>query len=259
MAHAQDHFSGIAAEYNAGRVTYPKELHEYLSSVCMERLLVWDCATGSGQAAIDLSSRFNRVIATDISDSLLSLAPEVENVAFRCAPAESSGIEPNCVDLVVVAQAIHWFDYADFWKEVSRVLKPNGILAFWGYVWPVVDERIDILLDTFRENIASCWPHRSQDLQGFYEGVDAPFERIKAPDLQIEENWTASDYLAHLGSWSATRYFQDTFGESPLDAIARDVECIWGRGLRTVRWQLVLKAYQKAEQAVPPKSDRAGG
>ena len=107
MAHAQDHFSAIAAEYRAGRIFYPKELYEYLSEVCQERLLAWDCATGSGQAAIDLSGHFDRVIATDISDSLLSLAPDVENVVFRCAPAEDSGIEPGSVDLVVVAQAIH--------------------------------------------------------------------------------------------------------------------------------------------------------
>jgi len=252
MKHAQDHFSAIAAEYSVGRITYPKELYEYLSNACKERLLVWDCATGSGQAAIDLSTHFNRVIATDISDSLLSLAPDADNVMFRCAPAENSGIEPVSVDLVVAAQAIHWFEHADFWEEVSRVLKPNGMLAFWGYVWPVVDDRIDTLLDEFRKIIAIFWPQQSRYLQESYRDIEAPFERIKSPDLQIEENWTASDYLAHLASWSATRYYRDTFGENPLEKIQRDVERIWGRGLRVVKWQLVLKVYRNAEQAIAP-------
>lgn len=252
MRHAQDHFSAIAAEYSSGRITYPKELYKYLDHVCKERLLAWDCATGSGQAATDLSTHFNRVIATDISDSLLSLAPDFDNVVFRCAPAENSGIESASADLVVVAQAIHWFEHADFWKEVSRVLKPSGILAFWGYVWPTVDESIDVLLGEFRQKIAGCWPPRSKYLQESYRDIEAPFERIKSPNLQIEENWTSSDYLAHLASWSGTRYYRDTFGEDPLEVIRRDVECIWGQGLRVVKWRLVLKAYRNAEQDIVP-------
>lgn len=247
MKHAQDHFSAIAAEYGVGRVTYPEELYEYLSSSCRERALAWDCATGSGQAAIDLSAHFDRVIATDISESLLSLAPNVDNIVYRKSPAEHSGIEPGSVDLVVVAQAIHWFEHGGFWKEVSRVLRPEGVLAFWGYVWPVVDDRIDALLDEFRKTIAGCWPQRNQYLQNLYCDIEAPFERIESPDILIEEDWTASDYLAHLASWSGTRYYRDTYGENPLELIRRDLERSWGRGSRAVKWRLVLKVYRNAE------------
>ena len=255
MKHAQDHFSAIAAEYRAGRITYPKELYEYLSSACREKLLVWDCATGSGQAATDLSSHFDRVIATDISDSLLSLTSNIDNVMFRCAPAEDSGIEPDSVDLVTVAQAIHWFEHADFWKEVSRVLKPGGVLAFWGYVWPTVDDRIDALLGEFRRTIAHCWPKRSRYLQECYRDIEAPFGRIESPDFYLEENWTVSDYLAHLASWSGTRYFRDKSGEDPLEAIKKDMECIWGQGRRLVRWALVLKVYRNTEQGATYTTD----
>ena len=244
MKHAQDHFSAIATEYSSGRITYPEGLYEYLSNTCEESLLVWDCATGSGQAATDLSTYFDRVIATDISDSLLSLAPNIDKVVFRQAPAEDSGIESVSVDLVVVAQAIHWFEHADFWKEVSRVLKPGGVLAFWGYVWPTVDDHIDALLDDFRTKIAAYWPQRSQYLQESYRGIEAPFERIKPPDFHLEENWTASDYLTHLASWSGTRYYREASGVDPLEMIQRDLERIWGRGTRLVRWALVLKVYR---------------
>ena len=132
MKHAQDHFSAIAAEYSAGRITYPEELYEYLSSACREKQLVWDCATGSGQAAVGLSSHFDRVIATDISDSLLALASNIDNVMFRRAPAEDSGIESASVDLVVVAQAIHWFEHADFLGRSEPCLKTRwsaGVLG----------------------------------------------------------------------------------------------------------------------------------
>ena len=248
MKHAQDHFSAIAAEYSAGRITYPEELYEYLSSACREKQLVWDCATGSGQAAVDLSSHFDRVIATDISDSLLALASNIDNVMFRCAPAEDSGIEPESVDLVAVAQAIHWFEHADFWKEVSRVLKPGGVLAFWGYVWPTVDDRIDVLPGEFKRTIAHCWPKRSHYLQECYKDIEPPFGRIESPDFHLEENWTVSDYLAHLASWSGIRYFRDKSGEDPLEAIKKDIELMWGQGTRIVRWALVLKVYRNTEQ-----------
>ena len=151
---------------------------------------------------------------------------------FRKAPAEQSGIDRLSVDLVVVAQAIHWFERADFWKEVNRVLKPNGVLAFWGYVWPVVDDRIDALMNEFRKSIESYWPQRSRYLQDFYNDIEAPFERIESPDLEIEENWTSSDYLAHLESWSGTRYYRDTVGENPLETIQRELERIWGARLK---------------------------
>jgi methylase of polypeptide subunit release factors len=78
MKQSQDHFSAIAAEYRVGRITYPKSLYEYLSNSCKERRLAWDCATGSGQAATDLSIHFDRVIATDISESLLALTQNGE-------------------------------------------------------------------------------------------------------------------------------------------------------------------------------------
>lgn len=255
MKHAQDHFSAIAADYSAGRMTYPEELYEYLSSVCEERQLVWDCGTGSGQAATDLSSRFDRVIATDISNSLLSLASNVDNVLFRCAPAEDSGIEPVSVDLVAVAQAIHWFEHIDFWKEVYRVLKPGGVLAFWGYVWPTVDERIDVLLREYRQKIEHCWPQRSRYLHDYYKDIEAPFERIDAPSFHLEQNWTVSDYLAHLASWSGTRYFRDEFGEGPVKTIRRDLERSWGQGTRLVRWALVFKAYRNTEQGAAEQPD----
>ena len=35
------------------------------------------------------------------------------------------------VDLVLVAQAAHWFDLPAFYAEVARVLRPGGVLAVW--------------------------------------------------------------------------------------------------------------------------------
>ncbi|WOO41126.1 class I SAM-dependent methyltransferase [Rubellicoccus peritrichatus] len=247
MNHPQDHFSSIATAYKDGRITYPEELYGYLAGLCEERECVWDCATGSGQAANDLSKYFAKVIATDISDSLLSHAKNKENIEFRAAPAEDSGITACSVDLITVAQAIHWFEFDAYWGEVERVLKPNGILAYWGYVWPVVDDRIDSLLEQFRENIASYWPEKSQHLQSGYVDVVAPLKRIENPDFSITESWSSAQYLKHLSSWSGTRYHREASMTDPVSDIEEELSLLWGSEIRPVQWPLILKVYQKAE------------
>ena len=45
----------------------------------------------------------------------------------------------NSVDLITSAQAMHWFDLDKFYAEATRVLKPNGVLATYGYAIPVLD------------------------------------------------------------------------------------------------------------------------
>jgi ubiquinone/menaquinone biosynthesis C-methylase UbiE len=258
MKHSQDHFSKVSKEYKDGRITYPKELYSYLIGLCDERDCSWDCATGSGQAANDLSEHFSRVIATDISDALLSKAKERENIEFRNATAEESGVPSGSVDLVTIAQAIHWFDQEAFWGEVKRVLKPNGILAYWGYVWPEVNDEIDSLLAKFKDYIASYWPERSSYLHKEYSEIIAPLKRINNPDFRITEFWSASQYLMHLSSWSGTRYHREASSSNPVSEIKNELNALWGDELRKVEWPLILQVYQKAElvggaDIVPPQ------
>lgn len=248
MNHPQDHFSNIAAAYKDGRITYPRELYEYLVTLCGGRGCAWDCATGSGQAASDLSAYFDRVVATDISDSLLSYATDKENIEFVNAPAEDSGLASESVDLVTVAQAIHWFDFDLFWSEVSRVLKPKGILAYWGYVWPQVNVPIDALLGEFRATIEGYWPEKSHHLHSRYDNVDAPLKRIKNPDFYISENWSLNQYLKHLSSWSGTRYHREATMTDAVSDREEDFGFLWGDEIHRVQWPLVLKVYRKADQ-----------
>jgi ubiquinone/menaquinone biosynthesis C-methylase UbiE len=127
----KDHFSGHAANYAKFRPNYPRELFEYLASIAPGRGRAWDCATGNGQAAVGLSAFFECVIATDASEKQILGASRSERIEFRVAAAEKSGLESKSIDLVTVAQALHWFDLNAFYAEVIRVLKPRGILAAW--------------------------------------------------------------------------------------------------------------------------------
>ena len=125
----KDHFSKQAADYATFRPRYPQKLFEYLGSIAPSRRLAWDCGTGNGQAAVGLASTFHRVIATDASEKQIANAQQHERIDYRVASAEDSGIQSEMIDLIMVAQALHWFDLDRFYDEARRVLKRDGVLA----------------------------------------------------------------------------------------------------------------------------------
>jgi ubiquinone/menaquinone biosynthesis C-methylase UbiE len=111
----KDHFSKQAADYAKFRPTYPQELFDYLGKIAPTRQLAWDCGTGNGQAAAGLATVFDHVIATDASAKQIGNAQSHERVEYRIAPAENSDIKSGTVDLIMVAQAVHWFDLDRFY------------------------------------------------------------------------------------------------------------------------------------------------
>lgn len=106
----KDHFSGHAASYAAYRPTYPQALFAFLADACDSRQHAWDCATGNGQTAVLLTPYFERVTATDASAPQIAAAKRHPKIEYRVATAEASGLAAGSVDLITVAQALHWFD-----------------------------------------------------------------------------------------------------------------------------------------------------
>lgn len=146
MTHFKDHFSGHSAAYRAARPAYPRGLFESVAALAGRRLHALDVATGNGQAASGLAEFFERVTATDPSPEQLAEAPPHPRITYTVAPAERLPVDDESVDLITVAQALHWFDHAAFFAEVERVLVPAGALAIWSYrlfeVSPEVDEAV---------------------------------------------------------------------------------------------------------------------
>jgi len=113
----KDHFSKQAADYAKFRPRYPHEMFEYLGSLAPRRQLAWDCGTGNGQAAVGLATVFERVIATDASEKQIANAQSHERVEYRVTRAEKSDLESASIDLIMVAQALHWFDLHHFMRK----------------------------------------------------------------------------------------------------------------------------------------------
>src|SRR5215207_7689770 len=186
----KDHFSGHAAAYAASRPGYPDDLLDWVSALPAGRRLAWDCATGSGQAAVGLGRRFERVVATDASEQQIENAVEHPGVEYRVAPAERSGLPGGSVDLVAVAQALHWFHFTLFYAEVRRVLAPGGAIAAWTYNLARVEPAVDRLIDRLARGVVGpYWPPERCWVDEDYETIPFPFDEIAAPPFELVESW----------------------------------------------------------------------
>ncbi|RCI10397.1 hypothetical protein L249_4395 [Ophiocordyceps polyrhachis-furcata BCC 54312] len=128
-----------AAGYAAARPSYPASLYRtVLAYHDGPRDLAIDLGCGHGVVAREISRHFKRVIGIDMSVGMVEQATETTteqaNVTFRRGGAESlSFLDDGSVDMAVAGQSAHWFDYDRAWPELSRVVRPGGSLAFWGY------------------------------------------------------------------------------------------------------------------------------
>ena len=240
-----DHFSAVALEYAEYRPLYPGSLFEWLTGLAARREVAWDCATGSGQAAVALASRFERVIATDASAGQIGVATRHPRVEYRVAPAEASGLEPASVDLVTVAQALHWFDRPAFYAEARRVLRRDGVLAAWTYGHPSIDEpRADAALQRFYSaTVGPYWPNERALVDAGYRTIDFPFPEVATPSFEMETRWTLGLLLGYVATWSAVTRFRAARGEDPVEELGEALGRSWGdpETPRRIVWPLALK------------------
>jgi len=244
----KDHFSGHSAQYSVFRPRYPGGLFSWLASLCEAHCLAWDCATGSGQAAIGLVEYFDEVIATDASANQISEAIASDGVSYKVASAENSGIARGSIDLITVAQALHWFDIPAFQLEADRVLKDGGVLAVWTYglirFGAGLDEAIDHLYSAI---VGEYWPFERKMVENGYAGVQMPFSEIQATEMEMTESWGMTDLIGYLNTWSAVKAYEKDLGHNPLKKVDADLLRLWGDTdmKRTAKWPLLVKAWRK--------------
>ena len=222
-------FNQGADQYAIARPQYPAQLFEHLFELSPDLETAWDCATGSGQAAVALAKRFGRVEATDVSAAQIEHAFAHERVRYGVQQAEQTDFADASFSLVAVAQALHWFDLDRFWPEVHRVLKPGGAFAAWGYGWPRVNAEIDRVVQVgLLDAIAPFWAPNNQLLWNGYRDITFPFEEISLPPMAISQSWSCQQFLDYLKTWSATRRYIEKNGADLLSDFENKLHTIWG-------------------------------
>ncbi len=268
----KDHSSSASDRYAAYRPDYPAALFGWLAGLCAGRDAAWDCATGSGQAALGLAPHFRRVVATDASAEQIRHAESHPGIDFRVAPAEASGLADRSVDLVTVAQAAHWFDLPRFYAEAARVLKPGGVVALWGYGRMALPGEMDAPFRRFyAETVGPWWPPERALIDDAYRSLEFPFAELAAPAFHIEIEWTLPRLLDYLSTWSAVKRYQNANGNNPLPALRAELAPLWGDAERAMQlqWPLFLrvgrrqlthapKIHRTARPVPRPRPARAG-
>lgn len=247
-----DHFSSRAREYSQYRPTYPPELFLWLAQLPPSQRQAWDVGTGSGQAAVALAAHFQAVIATDPAVAQLEAASRHARVRYLHAAEQCEAIEHQSLDLVSVAQALHWFDRERFFLECERVLRPGGVLAVWCYELQQIAPQIDREIDWFyRERLGRYWPPERRFVERGYRDFEFPFDPCPAGSFAMQARLTLPRLLGYIGTWSALVRAQAAEGVDPLPELAARLEPIWGpvESQREVRWPLTVIARRKPQRA----------
>jgi SAM-dependent methyltransferase len=241
-----DHFGAAARAYASYRPGYPTALFDWLCANTNGRERVWDCGTGSGQAAAALAERFAEVVATDPSVAQLTSARRTPRLSYLAMTAEQAALRTGSADLVTVAQALHWFDRPRFFAEVDRVLRPGGTLAVWSYglltIDPLVDRHVGHL---YRDVLGPYWPSERSFVDGGYAGIVLPYAELPRPEIAMEAEWHLEELGGYLSSWSAVGRYRAETGADPVPGFLDAVSEAWGTGARLVRWPLVVRAGRK--------------
>jgi ubiquinone/menaquinone biosynthesis C-methylase UbiE len=246
----KDNFSKQSEIYFKYRPTYPAALFQYLSSLTQDHSLAWDCGTGNGQSAISLTLYYKAVYATDPSEQQIKNALPNPKITYKVEKAEQPGLDGDMVDLITIAQAIHWFDFEKFYSEAKRVLKKEGIIAAWAYGLPSIASEIDGVLQHFHDEIiGEFWQYENRLIDKEYSTIPFPFKQVSPPQFKICKSLSLDDLLGLVSSWSAVQRFIDKNGYDPVEELENDLLKLWGNKAQNkeVNWKLILKIGQNTK------------
>lgn len=239
----KDYFSGHSGLYAAFRPAYPRELYDAIFSRVKNYSTAWDCATGNGQVASHLADHFEKVYATDISQNQLANAIQKDNIIYAASPAEKTIFQDNQFDLITVAQALHWFNTEEFYKEAHRVAKPDATIAVCGYALCTVNSEIDTLfLEYYNDIVGPYWDSARKLVEQKYASIAFPFDNVITIEIPMILHWSLDQFVGYLSTWSATQKYIQTNGANPIPELHEKLKPLWSeRHQKPVTFPIFLK------------------
>ncbi|MFX0135872.1 MAG: class I SAM-dependent methyltransferase [Candidatus Hodarchaeota archaeon] len=244
----ENNFDEQASLYARYRPKYPKRLFSFLASIAPDTKVAWDCGTGNGQAALALTSYFQKVLATDISENQIKNAFKNKKINYWVSRCKDTNIVDGSIDLITVAQALHWFEINAFYREAQRALKPGGIIAVWCYHLSEIEPEIDrIITKYYYEVVGKYWHPVMKLVRDHYRSIPFPFNEISHPEFSIEVYWEFTNIIGFLKSWSATIMYIKEQKRDPIELIKNELANSWAKPeyRRLVRFPLYLKIGKK--------------
>ncbi len=239
----KDNFSSQSDQYAKYRPTYPSAFFDYLNSLIPNKQNAWDCGTGNGQIAYELSKTFDTVYATDISQSQIDNAVPADNIIYSVQPAEKTDFDQQQFDLIIIGQAIHWFNFGQFYSEIRRTAKERALVSVIGYGRIEICESIDrIIRDFYEVVIGTYWDKERKYIDENYTTIPFPFDEMPTPHFANKLDWTLEHVIGYLNTWSAVKHFVKQNGYNPVFPLQIEIEKHWGgEKTRAVNFPLLLR------------------
>lgn len=241
---ARNWFDQGGQAYARFRPEYPDSLVAFLASHTRDRRLAVDVGCGNGQLTQLLASYFNQVLGLDPSADQIANTNAHERIHYQRAPAEQLPVRDASADLITAAQAAHWFDLPEFYREARRIGSPGALLALISYgvleLEPAFNERFQKF---YWEEIGPYWPPQRKLVDTKYATIEFPFDELTAPDLAIRAEWKLAEFLGYLQTWSAIQNAKEAGKEGLLVDFASDIVRAWGdpEHSRLVRWPINMR------------------
>lgn len=135
MSRSVSRFSNRVANYVKYRPDYPREVIGWLTEqgALAKESIVADIGCGPGMSTKMFLENGNRVFGVEPNAAMRAAAVEYlkdfADLKLVDGSSENTNLNDASVDLLVAAQAFHWFDPAPTRKEFQRILKPGGHVA----------------------------------------------------------------------------------------------------------------------------------
>jgi SAM-dependent methyltransferase len=241
MSESVQLFSMRSDNYAQFRPTYPDDLFSWLAERCPRTRCALDIAAGTGQATRPLLGRFDLVLACDASLEQLTSSSDWQPAQRFAAQAERLPLRDGSVDLMVIAQALHWFATPTFFTEAKRALAADGLFCAWCYGLLRIEPPLDALIDRLHgETLSGYWPQGRASVDAGYRDIQAPFDLLEPPTFALEAHWDLFQLFGYLQTWSAVKRWQQTHGRDPVAQLEPELKQLWGSPecKRQVRWPL---------------------
>lgn len=204
-------FGRTVDEYERGRPNYPDDAVHWLIGDARK---VIDLGAGTGKLTRSLLGLVGDVVALEPEHSMAQRLTEVvTGVRAVCARAEALPVRGGWADVVVVAQAFHWFDQSRALPEIARVLKPHGRL---GLVWNVRDQSIDWVAA-----LSKITGGDNSEQTRFVMKQLLHFEQIESRTFRSAQPLDRDTLIAHVHSRSHVAALDEVDRQKMTDAVLR--------------------------------------
>lgn len=229
-------------EYARYRPTYPREIAPALAELSKEHGCALDVGCGTGQLTELLAPHYSTAVGIDVSHSQVAAA--TGDAVYAVADASGLPVREKSVDLITVAQAAHWIDLDRFYHQVRASAVPGAAIALVSYGLCIIDDpEVDrVYQEFYYGDFHDYWDARRIHVETGMRDLPFPFDMLDVSCPDIVCTMGVHDFVAYLGTWSATANARSDGHGHLLDEFAAHLELVWGSRQLEVRWPVAVRA-----------------